>query len=101
MKKSAKEWSKEVACSSEAIQITLPSTTMPCSIGGTTVEALHNPLVKANIMSEFFIDTLPNDMNLAPTDKLFKSLSGLIFECFGIARAVPMKIDKTKVYLDF
>ena len=40
-------------------------------------------------------------MPLVLTNKLFKSTSGLIFECCGIARAVPIKIDKTEVHLDF
>jgi len=40
-------------------------------------------------------------MPLVPINKLFKSSSGLIFESCGIARAVPIKIDKTEVHLDF
>ena len=40
-------------------------------------------------------------MPLVPTNKLFKSPSGLIFECRGIARAVPIIMDKTEVQLDF
>jgi hypothetical protein len=34
-------------------------------------------------------------------NKLFKNPSGLIFECCGIARTVPIIIDKTEVHLDF
>ena len=41
-----KEWLMEVKCSSEAIWILSPSTTMPCSLRGTTIEALHNPIVE-------------------------------------------------------
>ena len=40
-------------------------------------------------------------MPLDPTDRLFQSPSGLFFECRGIARAVPIKIDKIEVRLDF
>jgi hypothetical protein len=40
-------------------------------------------------------------MPLVSTNKLFKSPSGLIFECCGIARAVPIRIDETDVHLDF
>ena len=32
---------------------------------------------------------------------LFKSPSGLFFEFCGIARAVPIEIDKVEVHLDF
>jgi len=40
-------------------------------------------------------------MPLVLTNKLFKSTSGLIFECCGIARAVPIKIDEIEVFIDF
>jgi hypothetical protein len=40
-------------------------------------------------------------MPLVPTNKLFKSPSGLIVECCGIARAVLIKIDKIEACLDF
>jgi hypothetical protein len=91
----------EVKRSSEAIQILLPSSTIPCSLRGTFVEALHNPTVETNIMSEFLMKTLLGKIPLVSTNKLFKSPSGLIFECCGIARAVPIRIDETEVHLDF
>jgi hypothetical protein len=72
-----------------------------CTLRGTNIEARHNPTVEASIMSEFLAKNLLSDMPLAPTNKLFKSLSGLIFECCGIAWAVPVKIDENKVHLDF
>ena len=40
-------------------------------------------------------------MPLVLTNKLFKSPSGLIFECCGITRAVPITIDKIEVFIDF
>jgi hypothetical protein len=52
-------------------------------------------------MSQFLAETLLGNMPLVLTNKLFKSLLGLIFECCGIARAVPMEINETKVFLDF
>ena len=52
-------------------------------------------------MSEFLVKNLLGEMSLVPTNKLFKSPSGLIFECSGNARAVPIKIDKSVVHLDF
>jgi hypothetical protein len=75
----SKEWLMEVKRSSEAIQILSPSTTIPCSLRGTIVEALHNPTVKTNIMSEFLVEVVLGKMLLISTNKLFKSLSGLIF----------------------
>ena len=38
---------------------------------------------------------------LTPTDKYFEIPSGLYFECRGIARDVPITIDKLEVHLDF
>jgi hypothetical protein len=40
-------------------------------------------------------------MALVSTKKLFKSPSGLIFECGGIARAVLAIINKIEVFIDF
>ena len=52
-------------------------------------------------MSEFLAETFVGSMPLDPTDRLFQSPSGLFFECRGIARAVPVEIDKIEVCLDF
>jgi hypothetical protein len=97
----SKEWLMEVKRSSKAIQILSPSTTMPCSLRETIVEALHNSTVETNIMSEFLAKALFRKMPLVSTNKLFKNPSGLIFECCGIARAMPVRIHETEVHLDF
>ena len=97
----SKEWLMEVKRSFEAIRILSPSTTMPHSLRRTNIEALHNPTVGTSIMSEFLMKDLLGNMPLVSTNKLFKSPSGLIFECCWIARAVPVKIDKNKVHIDF
>jgi hypothetical protein len=97
----SKKWLMEVKHSCEAIQILSPSMTMSCSLRGTSIEALHNLTVRTNIMSQFLVETLLGNMLLVPTNKLFKSLSGPIFECYGIARAVPIEINKIEVCLDF
>jgi len=73
---------------------------MPYSLRGTNIEALDNPMVETSIMSEFLAETLLGKMPLVLTNKLFKSPSGLIFKCSGIARAVLIIIEKTKVHLD-
>jgi len=94
----SKEWLMELRHSFEAIWILSPSIAMPCLLRGAHVEALHNPMVKANIMSESLAKTLLGDIPLVSTNKLFKSPSGLIFDCCGITRAVLIKIDKTEVH---
>ena len=95
------EWSKEVRRSSKAIQLSSSSTTFYCSIGGDSVEALHDSTAKACIMSKFLMDMFIRSKPLDPTDILFRSPSGLFFECRGIARAMSVKIDKIEVKLYF
>jgi len=99
--KHTKEVSPRLKRSFEAIQILSPSTTIPCSLRGTNIEALHNPIVGTSIMLEFLAKNLLGNMHLVPTNKLFKSPLGLFFECCGIARAVPVIIDKIEVLIDF
>jgi len=65
------EWSKEVRRSSKAIQLSSSSTTFYCSIGGDSIEALHDSTAKACIMSEFLMDTFIGSKPLDPTDILF------------------------------
>jgi hypothetical protein len=74
---------------------------MPCSLRGTVVEALYNPTVGTSIISEFLAKNLLGNMPLVPTNKLFKSPSGLIFECCGITWVMPIEIDKNEVHIDF
>jgi hypothetical protein len=58
----------EAKRSSKAIQILSSSMTMPCSLKGTNLEALHNPIVGTNIMSEFLAKT-PFGQNAASPDQ--------------------------------
>jgi len=97
----SKEWLLEVKRSFEAIKILSPSTAMPCSLRGTTTEALQNPTVGTSIMSKFLAKNFLGNMPLISTNKLFKSPLGLFFECCGIARDVPIIIGKAEVHLDF
>ena len=95
------DWSKEVRRTSEAIQVSPTSTTILCSMRGNTVVALCDPATEVYIISEYLMDTLVGNKPLTPTDKYFISPSGLFFECQGIARDVPIIIEKIEVRLDF
>jgi hypothetical protein len=75
--------------------------TMPCSLKGTNIEALHNPTVGTSIMSKFLAKNLLGNMPLVPTNKLFKSPLGLFFECCGITRAMLVTINEIEVFIDF
>jgi hypothetical protein len=48
------EWVQEGELLLEEIQIQTPSLTIPCFVQGTTVSALYNPTVGANIISSSF-----------------------------------------------
>ena len=52
-------------------------------------------------MSKSFAHTLPENFQLTPTTKLLKSLSGQILPSEGIFHLIPIKVDKTIVYLSF
>jgi hypothetical protein len=58
-------------------------------------------VVGVNLMSKSFAHTLPKNMHLTPTTKFLKSLSGQILPSEGIFHFIPIKVDKTKVYLSF
>ena len=68
---------------------------------GKIVEALHDPAAKVCILPEYLLDTLVGNKPLTPTNKYFKSPFRLYFECQGIARDMPITIDKVEVHLDF
>ena len=97
----AMDWSKEAKRASEAIRISPTSATIPCSMKGNDVEALHDPSVEVCIIPECLLDTFVGNKPLTPTDKYFRSQSGLFFECRGIARDMPIIIDKIELCLDF
>ena len=75
------DWSKEAKRASEAIQISPTSTTIPCFMKGNAIEALHDPSAEVCIIPECLLDTFVGNKPLTPTDKYFKSPSGLFFEC--------------------
>ena len=68
---------------------------------GKIVEALHDPAAEVCILPEYLLDTLVGNKPLTPTNKYFKSPSGLFFECRGIARDMPIIGDKIEMHLDF
>ena len=69
----SKEWFLEVKHSSEPIQTLSPSTTMPCSLRGTSIETLYNPIVGTSIRSKFLVKNLLGNTPPVPTYKLYKS----------------------------
>jgi hypothetical protein len=68
---------------------------------GNYCRSLYNPTIRTSIISKFLAKNLLGNMPLVLTNKLCKSPSGLIFECCGIARVVPIEIDKNEAHIDF
>ena len=96
------EQSDGARCFSEDVWMSIPSTILPCSIGGITVEAHVNPIVEVNIMPWHLAYTLLGDVTLRPSDKLLKCCPfGHIIECRGVASVVLLTLDKIEVRLDF
>ena len=60
----AVDWSKQARRTSEAIQISPTSTTIPCSMKGNVVDALHDPVVEVCIIPECLMDTLVDNKPL-------------------------------------
>jgi hypothetical protein len=95
------EWLEESELSPEVIRIDSPSTHIYCQINKDSFNALYNPVVGVNIMSLIFAHNLLNDMPLAPTTKLLKSLSGHIILSLRILCALSILVNGTKVHLNF
>ena len=95
------EWLGESKPSLEVIRLDSPSTYIRCQIRKTSLGAFYNPVVGVNLMSKSFAHTLSENMQLTPTTKLLKCLSGQILPSEGIFHLIPIKIDETKVYLSF
>jgi len=95
------EWLGESKLSPKVIRLDSPSTSIRCHIRKTSLDAFYNPVVGVNLMSKSFAHTLSRNMQLTPTTKLLKSLSGQILPSEGIFHLIPIKVDKTKVYLSF
>jgi hypothetical protein len=95
------EWLGESKFSPKVIHLDSPSTSIRCQTRKTSFDALYSPVVGVNLMSNSFAHTLPKNLQLTLTTKLLKSLSGQILPSEGIFHLIPIKLDKTKVYLSF
>jgi hypothetical protein len=93
-----KKWLTRVENFSEALWISSPSTIIPCSIKGITVEAHLNPVMEVNIIPWHLAYTLFDNVTLRPSDKLLKScLSGHIRKFRGVAYDVPLIVNKINI----
>ena len=76
------ELSNRIIDFSEVVWIKSPSTTIPCSIWGITIEAQLIPNMEGNSMSWHLAHSLLGSVSLKPSGKLLKSCpEGHILEC--------------------
>jgi len=88
------EWLGESKLSPIVIHLDSPSTSIRCQIHKTSFNAFYNQVVGVNLMSKSFAHTLPRNMQLTPTTKLLKSLSGKILPTEGIFHLIPIKVEE-------
>ena len=79
-----KEWLMEVKRSSKAIRILSPSTTIPCSLMGTTIKAIHNSMVKTKHIPSLGLTHEPSAEPRTPKEWVIHPLEFPIkFEDYG------------------
>ena len=95
------EWVQEGEASSEIIQFHAPSLTIPCSIEGTVVTALYNPMVGVNIISAMFASDRLGKRQVTPTTKSLRTGPCSTLRGIGIVHEVPVWHKETEIALDF
>jgi hypothetical protein len=61
---------------------------------GNAVEVVHDPTVRACIISKYLMDTLVGNKPLTPINRSFRNPRwSYLFPCRGITRGVPIIID--------
>ena len=97
LKEDREELSNRIVDFPEAVWIESPSTIIPCSIRGITVEAQLIPNMEGNIMPWHLAHPFLGNVSLKPSGKLLESCPfGHILECRWVASAVPIT-TKAKV----
>jgi hypothetical protein len=95
------EWLEELELSPEIIHLDSPSIVIQCQLDKAPFDTFYNALVDVNIMSVLFAQNFLEDMPLAPTNKLLKSLLGRIVPSLKIMCALPIFVNGTRVLLNF
>ena len=80
------EWLQEGELSLNPIQFDSPSSSFYCIIRDQDVEALYNPTVEANLMSDEFTLAFLGNMTLTPTYRQLKRPSGSLLNSYGVLK---------------
>jgi len=78
------EWLEESELLSDLIRLDTPPITIRCAYDSDQFDALYNPVVGINIMSESLALKLFKNLVLTPTTKVIKESSGRLVPNLGI-----------------
>ena len=95
------EWLQEGEPSLTPIHLNSPSSSFRCHLRDQDVDALYNPTVGANLMSNEFALAFLGNNKLTPIDRQLKSPSGSLTSSYGILTDVSFWHDDVKVRLNF
>ena len=95
------EWLQEGEASLTPIHLKSPSSSFRCRLRDQNVDALYNPTVGANPMSDEFALTFLCNYKLTPTDRQIKRPSGSLTSIYEILTDVPFWHDDVNVHLNF
>ena len=91
---------EEPELSSDVIRLDTPPITIRCAYDSDQFDALYNPVVGINIMSESFALTLFKNLVLTPTTKVIKESSGRSVPSLGIINVLPLMVEGSMVHLN-
>jgi len=95
------EWLEESELSSDVIRLDTPPITIRVAYDSDQFDALYNPVVGINIMSESFALKLFKNLVLIPTTKVIKESSGRLVPSLGIINVLPLLVEGSMVHLNF
>jgi len=95
------EWLEESELSSDVIRLDTPPITIRCAYDSDQFDALYNPVVGINIMSEAFALKFFGKLVLTPTTKVIKESSGQLVPSLGIINVIPFMVEGSMVHLNF
>ena len=95
------EWLQEEESSLSSIQLDSPSSSFHCRLRDQNVDALYNPTIGANLMSDEFALAFLGNYKLTPIDRQLKRPSGSLTSSYRILTDVPFWHDDVKVRINF
>ena len=95
------EWLQERELALNPIQFDSPSSSFCCHLHDQDVDALYNPTVRANLMSDEFALAFLGDRILTPTERKLRRPSSSLVNRYGALRNGSFWHGDVKVCLNF